>query len=131
MAGGGAGARGARPVLPTAYEAPRDELEEQLAAIWQELFGIEPIGRDDSFLELGGHSLLAIQIVTQVRQSLDADLPVTAVFEAPTVAQLAAAVRQARGESDPAALEELLALVEGLSPDQAAARLAEMAEAEA
>jgi len=118
--------KSARPALRTPYEAPRDEVEERLAELWQDLFGIAPIGRDDSFLELGGHSLLAIQIVTQVKGLLGADLPVTALFEAPTVAELAQAVRRARGEVDPAQLEALLALVEELSPDEAAARLAEM-----
>jgi acyl transferase domain-containing protein/acyl carrier protein len=121
------GEKGERPAgLPTAYEAPRDELEEQLAAIWQDLFGIEPIGRDDSFLQLGGHSLLAIQMVTQIRAALEVELPVTALFEAPTVAELSRVVRRARGEEDAADLEALLALVEGLSPDEAAERLAEM-----
>jgi phthiocerol/phenolphthiocerol synthesis type-I polyketide synthase E len=117
--------KAARPALRTPFMPPQGELEGRIAAIWQELFGIEPIGRDDSFLELGGHSLLAIQIVTQLRQALDADLPVTALFEAPTVAQLAAAVRQARGGPDPDELEALLALVEELSPEEAAERLAE------
>jgi acyl transferase domain-containing protein len=120
-----AGERGARPAaLPTAYEPPADELEEQLAALWQDLFGIEPIGRHDSFLELGGHSLLAIQMVTQIRALLDVELPVTTLFEAPTVAELGRAVRRARGEEDAADLEALLALVEGLSPEEAAERLA-------
>ncbi|HEY0554506.1 MAG TPA: acyltransferase domain-containing protein, partial [Thermoanaerobaculia bacterium] len=121
------GEKAARPAgLPTAFEPPADELEEQIAAIWQDLFGIEPIGRDDSFLQLGGHSLLAIQMVTQIRAALDVELPVTALFEAPTIGELARAVRRARGEEDAADLEALLALVEGLSPDEAAERLAEM-----
>jgi acyl transferase domain-containing protein/acyl carrier protein len=121
-----AGESAARPALATPYAPPQGELEEGIAALWQELFGIQPIGRDDSFLDLGGHSLLAIQIVTQLRHRLDAELPVTALFEAPTVAELARAVRRARGEADPAEIESLLALVEGLSPAEAAARLAEM-----
>ena len=125
MAPAHTGEKGARPAgLPTAYEPPGDELEEQLAALWQDLFGIEPIGRHDSFLELGGHSLLAIQMVTQIRALLEVELPVTALFEAPTVAELGKAVRRARGEEDAADLEALLALVEGLSPEEAAERLA-------
>ncbi len=120
------GVRSPRPDLATPYEAPRDELEESLAALWQELFGIEPIGRDDVFLDLGGHSLLAIQIVTQVRHRLHVDLPLTVLFEAPTVAQLAAAVRRARGEDDPAELEALLAQVEALSAAEAADKLAQL-----
>jgi acyl transferase domain-containing protein/acyl carrier protein len=127
MAPAHTGEKGARPAgLPTAYEPPGDELEEQLAALWQDLFGIAPIGRHDSFLELGGHSLLAIQMVTQIRALLDVELPVTALFEAPTVAELGRAVRRARGEEDAADLEALLALVEGLSPEEAAERLAGM-----
>lgn len=127
MAPAHAGEKAPRPVLMTPFVPPRDEVEGRLAAIWHDLFGIEPIGRDDSFLELGGHSLLAIQIVTQVRTALEADLPVTALFEAPTIAQLAKAVRRARGEEDAEELETLLALVEGLSATEAAERLAELA----
>ena len=120
------GEKAPRPGLSTAYEPPRDELEERLATVWQDLFGIEPIGRDDSFLELGGHSLLAIQMVTQIRAVLEVDLPVTALFESPTIAELGKAVRRARGEDDPAELEALLAMIEGLSPEEAAAKLAEL-----
>ena len=120
------GEKAQRPGLSTAYEPPQNELEERLAAIWQDLFGIEPIGRDDNFLELGGHSLLAIQVTTQVQTALQADLPVTALFEAPTIAELAKAVRRARGEDDPEEMEALLAMIEGLSPEEAAARLAEL-----
>jgi acyl carrier protein len=120
------GEKAERPGLSTAYEPPRDELEERLAAIWQELFGIEPIGRDDNFLELGGHSLLAIQVTTQAQGLLGVDLPVTTLFEAPTIAELAKAVRRARGEDDPEEMEALLAMIEGLSPEEAAAKLAEL-----
>jgi len=115
-----------RPGLATDYKPPGDELEEKLAGLWQDLFGIAPIGIDDSFLELGGHSLLAIQMATQLRARLAVDLPITVVFEAPTIAQLAGEVRRARGEDDPAELEALLALVEGLSPEEAAEKLGAM-----
>jgi acyl transferase domain-containing protein len=115
-----------RPGLSTAYAAPVDELEEKLAVLWQDLFGIAPVGIHDSFLELGGHSLLAIQMATQLRAQLSVDLPVTVVFEAPTIAELARRVRRARGEDDPEAMDALLAMVEGLSPEETAAKLAEM-----
>ncbi|HET9228459.1 MAG TPA: acyltransferase domain-containing protein, partial [Thermoanaerobaculia bacterium] len=120
------GEKAQRPGLSTAYEPPRDELEERLTAIWQDLFGIEPIGRDDNFLELGGHSLLAIQVTTQAQSLLGVELPVTALFEAPTVAELTKAVRRARGEDDPEEMEALLAMIEGLSPEEAAEKLAEL-----
>jgi acyl transferase domain-containing protein/acyl carrier protein len=121
-----AGGTHSREGLPNPYVAPRDEREEKLAALWEELFGIAPIGVEDSFLELGGHSLLAIQMVTQVRALFEADLPVTALFEAPTIAELSKLIGRARGEESPEDLEALLALVEGLSPEEAARRLGEM-----
>ncbi|MEA2604415.1 MAG: hypothetical protein QOF89_5407 [Acidobacteriota bacterium] len=120
------GERSPRPALSTPYAAPRNEREETLAALWEELFGIAPVGVDDSFLELGGHSLLAIQMVTQIRNRLAADLPVTALFESPTIAELAKAVGRAKGEESAEDIEALLALVEGLSPEEAAQKLAEM-----
>jgi acyl transferase domain-containing protein len=115
-----------RPGLSTEYTPPGNELEETLAGLWQDLFGISPVGIHDSFLELGGHSLLAIQMATQLRAQLSVDLPVTVLFEAPTIAELARRVRQARGEDDPEAMDALLALIEGLSPEETAAKLAEM-----
>jgi len=120
------GERAPRPALSTPYAAPRNEREETLAALWEELFGIAPVGVDDSFLELGGHSLLAIQMVTQIRNRFAADLPVTALFESPTIAELAKAVDRAKGEESLEDLEALLALVEGLSPAEAAQKLDEM-----
>ena len=125
MSPGGKGEKAPRPELSTSYTAPRDEREAALASLWEELFGIAPLGVDDSFLELGGHSLLAIQMVTQIRQRLAADLPVTALFESPTIAELARAVARAKGEESEDELEALLALVEGLSPEEAAQKLAE------
>ncbi|HEX3554403.1 MAG TPA: beta-ketoacyl synthase N-terminal-like domain-containing protein [Thermoanaerobaculia bacterium] len=124
--GGPGGERAPRPDLATPYTAPRNERETILAALWEELFGIAPMGVDDSFLELGGHSLLAIQVVTQIRSRLAVDLPVTALFESPTIAELAKAVARARGEESEEDLEALFALVEGLSPEEAAQRLAAM-----
>jgi acyl carrier protein len=120
------GEKSARPELSTPYVEPGNEREAALAALWEELFGISPIGAEDSFLELGGHSLLAIQMVTQIRNRFEADLPVTELFESPTVAQLAKAVGRAKGEESAEDLEALLALVEGLSPEDAALKLAEM-----
>ncbi len=79
----------ARPGLETAYVAPNNELEQEIAAIWGELLGIEQIGIHDNFFELGGHSLLGTQLITRLRQSFQLDMPLTTLFEAPTVAELA------------------------------------------
>ncbi len=73
------------------YEAPQGETEMQIAAIWQDLLGVERIGRHDNFFELGGHSLLAVSLIGRMRQSgLSVDVRV--LFGQPTLAALAAAV---------------------------------------
>ncbi|WP_304413698.1 condensation domain-containing protein, partial [Methylobacter sp. BBA5.1] len=73
------------------YEAPQGETEQALAAIWSELLKVEQVGRHDNFFELGGHSLLAVSLIARMRQAgLNAD--VQALFAAPTLAGLAAAV---------------------------------------
>ncbi|WP_222104900.1 non-ribosomal peptide synthetase, partial [Flavobacterium anhuiense] len=63
------------------YVAPRTEREEQLAAIWQNLLGIEKVGIHDNFFELGGHSLLATRLVSMVRKELSVELSIRDVFE--------------------------------------------------
>jgi amino acid adenylation domain-containing protein len=83
-----------RNVSSETYEAPRTELEEQLANIWSGVLGIERIGVHDNFFELGGHSLLATQVVSRIRSRLQLVVPVQAVFEAPTVAKFANAVER-------------------------------------
>jgi acyl carrier protein len=71
------------------YEPPTGEIEEGLASIWQELLQVERIGRGDNFFELGGHSLLATQVAVRVRSRLSVDISVSAIFECPTLQQLA------------------------------------------
>ncbi len=70
--------------------------EAELAALWRELLKVERIGRDDSFFELGGHSLLACRLVARLRDRLEIELPVAAVFEAPSLAGLAERLQLAR-----------------------------------
>ncbi|MEO1006559.1 MAG: condensation domain-containing protein, partial [Cyanobacteria bacterium J06638_38] len=76
-------------ISATNYLAPRNSQEEILAKIWQEILNLEQIGIHDNFFELGGHSLLATQVVSKIRQSLAVELPLRALFEYPTIAELA------------------------------------------
>ena len=71
------------------YVTPRTELEATLAAIWAEVLRVERVGVRDNFFELGGHSLLATQIASRVQKTLQRDVPLRAMFECSTVAELA------------------------------------------
>ncbi|AFZ60775.1 SDR family NAD(P)-dependent oxidoreductase [Anabaena cylindrica FACHB-243] len=78
-----------RPLLSSAYIAPRHEHEQTLINIWQEILGVSRIGINDNFFELGGDSLLAVRFISQVREKLRIELPINSLFAASTVADLA------------------------------------------
>jgi acyl carrier protein len=79
-----------RPSAEESYVAPRTPVEETLAGIWGEFLGVERIGIHDSFFALGGHSLQAVRLIARLREAFGVELPVQAVFEAPSVAALSA-----------------------------------------
>jgi amino acid adenylation domain-containing protein len=76
------------------FVEPRNEVEEALAELWQEILGVERVGAFDNFFERGGHSLLATQLVSRIQQSFEIDLKLRALFEAPTLAELALVVEE-------------------------------------
>ncbi|WP_156750253.1 non-ribosomal peptide synthetase, partial [Mycobacterium sp. E2479] len=71
------------------YRAPTNPTEEILAGLYAQVLGLDRVGVDESFFELGGDSLSAMRVVAAVNTTLNASLAVRALFEAPTVAQLA------------------------------------------
>lgn len=100
------------------YVAPRSELETTLAGIWAEVLKVERVGVQDNFFELGGHSLLATQIASRVQKTLQRDVPLRAMFECSTVAELAAYIDGLAGNEISAEkvdrLSDLMAELEGL-----------------
>jgi phthiocerol/phenolphthiocerol synthesis type-I polyketide synthase E len=111
--GGGSGGKHPRPPLANAFVAPRDETEEKVAALWQDLLGVESVGITDNFFELGGHSLLGVQLLSRIRETFQVELSMRALFESPTVEVMTVAIVEASASQlDPEALEALLAEVE-------------------
>jgi len=83
-----------RPELRSAYVAPENELEQEVAGIWQDLLGIAQVGIHDNFFDLGGHSLLATMVISRLRKSFGVELQLRDIFESPTVSGLSLVVAQ-------------------------------------
>ncbi len=73
---------------------PRDALDVQLKAIWENVLGVKPVSLKDNFFELGGHSMLAVRLFGQIERSFGKDLPLATLFQAPTLEGLADILRQ-------------------------------------
>lgn len=83
-----------RPELSSEYALPGDDVERDLVDLWQEIFGIRPIGVHDDFFELGGDSLLATTMISRLQRDSGFPVPLAEVFDRPTVKQLAAFCRR-------------------------------------
>ncbi len=76
------------------FVEPRNTLEAQLAALWEEMLGVDPIGVTDDFFELGGDSLSAANLFVEIEKTLGKNLPLAILFQRPTIEKLAAALSQ-------------------------------------
>jgi acyl transferase domain-containing protein len=108
VGGAANGHRHTRPAISTPYAPPRNELEHQVAGLWEEVLGIEQIGIHDDFFESGGHSLLATQLISWIGKRFPVQLPLRDFFAKPTVAATAARID-----------ELLIAKLDSLSEEQA------------
>ena len=93
------------------YRAPANAVEEILAGIYAQVLGLDRVGVDDSFFDLGGDSLSAMRVIAAINTGLDAGLSVRAVFEAPTIAQLAPRIGEEAGRREPLVAVERPAVV--------------------
>jgi acyl carrier protein len=84
-----------RPALAEAFIPPRTPAEKTLASIWTKLLGLNRVGVNDNYFELGGDSLLATQLVSQVRNVFEVELPLVELFRHPTLAEMATSIEEA------------------------------------
>jgi thioesterase domain-containing protein/acyl carrier protein len=91
-------------------------VERAIADVWRELLWVEKVGKDDDFFALGGHSLAAVRLFARIRKQFGVDLPLATLFQAPTLAALAALVESQREpEAAPALLSRQPSIVAGLA----------------
>ncbi len=91
---------GFKPNSAKGFGAPADELELKLTRLWEKVLGIDAIGVNDNFFELGGHSLLAVRLFALIEKLFGKNLPLATLFQAPTVKQLARALREEGWQAD-------------------------------
>ena len=116
----------ARPLDDASYVEPRNEIERELAAIFQELLGVDRVGAEDSFFKLGGNSILGLEVISRVRRTWDVELPLAELFEIPTVASLAHGITKVREQRTQDGKPGLLEDLDNLSDDDMDAMLAEL-----
>ncbi len=117
----------ARALSKSVYVAPGNQVERTIAEAWQAVLGVKAVGVNDNFFDLGGNSLLGIQLMSMLRKAFLLELPMSSLFEAPTVAEQAVVVSEMnRKEDELKELERMLSEIEGLSPEDLETRLALM-----
>lgn len=110
-----------RPALAHDYIPPRNETEQAIANIWSKVLGIKQVGIYDNFFELGGHSLLMTQILSDLRQHFQLELPVRSLFERTTVSDLAQFIETGGGQASKGEEKSLVAQIQTAFPTDRAA----------
>ena len=116
-----------RPELSNLYAAPRIPVEVELERIWANVLCLTQVGIHDNFFDLGGHSLAASRLISRVIQTFQLDLPIKALFDAPTVALMAVIITQHEAKRvSEAELAQILRDVEAMTDAEAKRRLDEI-----
>ena len=109
-----------RPNLATPFVQPTTDVERKLTAVWQEVLALDEVGIHDNFFELGGHSLAATRIIARTIKTFQFDLPIKALFDSPTVADMAVLISQNQSKrANQKSLAQLLRELEAMSDDEA------------
>jgi len=114
----------ARPNLKSLYAPPTTMTEKRLTSIWSKVLSVDQVGIRDNFFDLGGHSLLASRVISGVIQAFKLELPVKALFDAPTIAEMAGIITQSQAERvSEAELAQMLCEVEAMTEEEAQQRM--------
>lgn len=82
-----------RPALSTAYAPPTDASQAELSALWEGLFGINPIGIHDDFFEIGGSSLTVLHLLAEIKKGFGVTIPIELFLQEPTISNLSSLVQ--------------------------------------
>lgn len=107
------------PAMSQRFVAPANDLEFLLAGIYEDVLGIEKVGRHDNFFSLGGNSLQGTQVISRIQSAFRVDLPITALFRKPTISELGEEISQGGKQEDLAMIAEILAEIDNLSDEEA------------
>jgi amino acid adenylation domain-containing protein len=111
---------GLRPEIAASYGAPRNSIEEALVKIWTDVLELDQVGVHDNFFDLGGHSLAATQVISRVVNTFPLQLPIKALFDSPTVAEMAKVIVEHQNKNPRnKELRKILNEVESLSDKEA------------
>ena len=110
----------ARPDLAIPYTPATTPIERRLASLWAEVLSVDQVGVHDNFFELGGHSLAASRMISRVIKAFKLDLPLSALFDSPTVAEMAQVIARHHGKQiNHQEAEHLLTEIEAMTEDEA------------
>jgi len=110
----------ARPDLAIPYTPATSPIERRLASLWAEVLSVDQVGVHDNFFELGGHSLAASRMISRVIKAFKLDLPLSALFDSPTVAEMAQVIARHHGKQiNHQEAEHLLTEIEAMTEDEA------------